>query len=130
MEKNLSLLLHFIAFSIWYEYLWPPRKILGVIGGWKNFFHEVSPFKCILIFHTINSMALAILGYTTPWLTNIGNKHLVGQSIILVLESVQYFLIKLGIKPRIHTLKISIFSLNHVIVRHTKIIKNLCKSST
>ena len=52
--------------------------------GWKNFFHEVSPFKCILIFHTINSMALAILGYTTPWLTNIGNKHLVGQSIILV----------------------------------------------
>ena len=29
-------------------------------------------------------MALAILGYTTPWLTNIGNKHLVGQSIILV----------------------------------------------
>ena len=55
-------------------------------------------------------MALAILGYTTPWLTNIGNKHLVGQSIILVVDTFQDFLIKLGIKPRIHTLKISIMN--------------------
>ena len=45
-------------------------------------------------------------------------------------DTVQDFLIKLGIKPRLHILKISIFSLNHVIVRPTKIIKDLCKAST
>ena len=70
-------------------------------------------------------MALAILGYTTPWLTNIGNKHLVGQSIILVIDTFQDFLIKLGIKQHIHILKISIFSLNHIIVRPTKSMNNL-----
>ena len=48
----------------------------------------------------------------------------------LILENVQDFLIKLGIKPRMHILEISIFSLNHVIVRPTKIIKDLRKAST
>ena len=43
------------------------------------------------------------------------------------LESVQYFLIKLGIKPLIHLLEISIFSLNDDIVRLTKIMNNLVK---
>ena len=42
-------------------------------------------------------------------------------------DTVQDFLIKLGIKPRLHILKISIFSLNHVIVRPTKIMNNLLK---
>ena len=37
------------------------------------------------------------------------------------------FLIKLGIKPCLHILEISIFSLNHVIVRPTKIMNNLLK---
>ena len=41
------------------------------------------------------------------------------------LENVQDFLIKLGIKPGMHTLETSIFSLNHVIVRPTKIMKDL-----
>ena len=44
-----------------------------------------------------------------------------------LLETVQDFLIKLGIKPRMHILEISIFSLNHVIVRPTKIMNNLLK---
>ena len=43
------------------------------------------------------------------------------------LENVQDFLIKLGIKPGMHTLETSIFSLNHVIVRPTKIMNNLLK---
>ena len=38
----------------------------------------------------------------------------------LWLDTVYDFLIKLGIKPRLHILKISIVSLNHVIVRPTK----------
>ena len=45
----------------------------------------------------------------------------------LVIDTVQDFLIKLGIKPRLHILKISIFSQNHVIVRPTKIMINLLK---
>ena len=37
------------------------------------------------------------------------------------IETLQDFLIKLGIKPLMHLLEISIFSLNNVIVRLTKI---------
>ena len=44
-----------------------------------------------------------------------------------LLETVQDFLIKLDIKPLMHLLKISIFSLNNDIVRLTKIMNNLCK---
>ena len=43
------------------------------------------------------------------------------------LESVQDFLIKLDMKPCMHLMEISIFSLNHVIVRPTKIMNNLLK---
>ena len=45
-------------------------------------------------------------------------------------NSIQDFLCKLGMKPSMHLVEISIFSLNHVIVRHTEIIKDLCKAST
>ena len=38
------------------------------------------------------------------------------------LDTVQDFLIKLGIKPRMHLLEIGIFSLYHVIFRPTKIV--------
>ena len=51
----------------------------------------------------------------------------------LELDTVQDFLIELGNKPHLHILKIIIFSLNHVIVRPTKIMnKNLkdCKIMT
>ena len=43
------------------------------------------------------------------------------------IETVQDFLIKLGIKPCMHILEIGIFSLYNVIVRHTKIMNNLLK---
>jgi hypothetical protein len=43
------------------------------------------------------------------------------------IETVQDFLIKLGIKPLMHLLEISIFSLNNDIVRLTKIMNNLVK---
>ena len=42
-------------------------------------------------------------------------------------ESVQEFLIKLDKKSCMHLVEISIFSLNHVIVRLTKIMNNLLK---
>ena len=43
------------------------------------------------------------------------------------LETVQDFLIKLDIKPLMHLLKISIFSINNDILRLTKIMNNLVK---
>ena len=43
------------------------------------------------------------------------------------LETVQNFLIKLDIKPLMHLLEISIFSLNDDLVRLTKIMNNLVK---
>ena len=42
-------------------------------------------------------------------------------------ETVQDFLIKLGIKPRMHVLEMCIFSLNNDILRLTKIMNNLVK---
>ena len=47
-----------------------------------------------------------------------------------ILDTIQDFLCKLGMKPHMHLAEISIFPLNHVIVRPTKIIKDLCKAST
>ena len=44
-----------------------------------------------------------------------------------ILESVQDFLIKLDIKPLMHLLEISIFSLNNDLVKLTKIMNNLVK---
>ena len=44
------------------------------------------------------------------------------------LESVQDFLIKLDIKPQMHLLEISTFSLNNVIVRLTKIMNRADKN--
>ena len=42
----------------------------------------------------------------------------------------QDFLCKLGMKPHMDLKEISIFSQYHVIVRHTIIIKDLCRAST
>ena len=44
-----------------------------------------------------------------------------------LVESVQDFLIKLDIKPLMHLMEISIFSLNNDLVRPTKIMSNLVK---
>ena len=46
------------------------------------------------------------------------------------LDTIQDFLCKLGMKPHMHLMEISISSLNHVITRPTKIIKDVCKAST
>ena len=45
-------------------------------------------------------------------------------------DTIQYFLRELGMKPHMPLYEIIIFSLYHVIVRPTKIIKNLRKAST
>ena len=43
-------------------------------------------------------------------------------------DTVQDFLIKLGIKPRMHLLEIGIFSLYHAIIRPTKIMNRADKN--
>ena len=45
------------------------------------------------------------------------------------IDTIQDFLRKLGMKPHVHLVEISIFSLNNVIARPTKIIKDLCEAS-
>ena len=45
--------------------------------------------------------------------------------IIYVIDTITDFLIKLGMKPCLHLVKISIFSLNNVTVRLIKIMNNL-----
>ena len=47
---------------------------------------------------------------------------------IAALDTVQDFLIKLGIKPRMHIWEISILSLNNVIIRPTKIMNRADKN--
>ena len=72
-------------------------------------------FKKILQVPKINCAA-------SSWL---GKKIFFMESLACALESVQDFLIKLDMKPCMHLVEISIFSLNHVIVRLTKIMNNL-----
>ena len=48
--------------------------------------------------------------------------------MMLWVDTVQDFLIKLGIKPRMHVWEISILSLNNVIVRPTKILNSADKN--
>ena len=48
-------------------------------------------------------------------------------SRVFLVHTVQDFLIKLGVKPRMHLLEIDIFWLYHVIVRPTKIMNRANK---
>ena len=49
---------------------------------------------------------------------------------MLSLDTIQDFLCELGMKPRMQLWEIIIFSIYYIIVRPTKIIKDLCKAST
>ena len=90
----------------------------------KSIFVQLKHVKC-------KSAISALLDSTQTFLNQLF--RLLTYSVLLTyseicrVETVQDFLIKLGIKPRMHILEISIFSLNHVIVRPTKIINNLLK---
>ena len=46
------------------------------------------------------------------------------------LDTIQDLLSKLDMKSHMHLLEVSIFLLNHVIVRRTLIVEDLCKAST
>ena len=52
------------------------------------------------------------------------------RSVYSSVDTIQDFLFNLGMKPHMHLVEISSFSLNLGIVRPTKIIKDLRKAST
>ena len=61
--------------------------------------------------------------------TNMGQNHTWTHVAVLpVVDTVQGFLIKLGIKPHMHLLEIGIFPLYHVIVTPTKIMNRANKN--
>ena len=71
--------------------------------------------------HTMISFGLLVL--FTIFVVQCGH-------IQLTLDTVQNFLIKLGIKAHMHLWEISIFSINNVIVRPTKIMNRADKNWT
>ena len=62
-----------------------------------------------------------------PWRKSLNKKFNYGVNKGYIIETVQDFLIKLGIKTLMHLLEISIFSLYNESVRLTKIMNNLVK---
>ena len=85
--------------------------------------------KVILIWPFFSSFVIHAILFTK--VTEMENLELFTKTcynqIQCPLETVQGFLIKLGIKPRMRVLEISIFSLNHVIVRPTNSVKDTRK---
>ena len=59
---------------------------------------------------------------------SFNNRGFIEGNVTFTLETVQDFLIKLDIKPLMHLLEISTFSLNNVIVRLTKIMNRADKN--
>ena len=109
----------------------------------KLFFliHKIILMAMEFLIHKIILMAMEFLRkfnwksrwFRCIWLQNLCPKLLISVNYHIlftrkyprILESVQDFLIKLDMKPCMHLVEISIFSLNHVIVRLTKIMNNL-----
>ena len=88
----------------------------------KSIFVQLKHVKC-------KSAISALLDSTQTFLNQLF--RLLTYSVLLTyptLDTVQDFLIKLGIKPRMHLFEIGIFSLHHVIVRPTKIMNRADKT--
>jgi hypothetical protein len=87
------------------------QKLSKKLHGWKEVLLDE------IIHSGVASNLLDILTRLVPILKNHGDMN----SSTGRLESIKDFLIKLSIKPLMHLLEISIFSLNNVILRLTKI---------
>ena len=88
----------------------------------KSIFVQLKHVKC-------KSAISALLDSTQTFLNQLF--RLLTYSVLLTyptLDTVQDFLIKLGIKPRMHLFEIGIFLLHHVIVRSTKIMNRADKT--
>ena len=71
-----------------------------------------------------------VKSWISLWADNFRNLPHLGVIRRYVADTIQDFLCELGMKPRMQLYEIIIFPLNQVVVRPTKIIKDLCKSST
>ena len=75
---------------------------------------------CKVKYYGFQGSVICLIFANLPFLAPIS-------TITCIIETVQDFLIKLDIKPLIHLLEISIFSLNNDLIRLTKIMNNLVK---
>ena len=93
---------------------------------WRSVFDVVKNLRLSAANPRILTLHRTIIHiFSIPWLgwAEVTNFHTMF-CWTFWLESVQDFLIKLDLKPFMHLVEISIFSLNHVIVRLTKIMNN------
>ena len=91
----------------------------------SQFYHKINTLKPnfswqVTLFDLLNA-------FLTEQLLSISSST-AKSSLTLGIDTIQDFLIKLGIKPRMHLGEISIFSLNNVIVRPTKIMNRADKN--
>ena len=113
-------------------YTWSlPLIILNVIGIVVIFYlrdiHQIQCLHekyCYELNQTVPRRGFPLSG-NCPWYLDIPPDCCV--AFCYRLETVQDFCLKLWIKPLMHILEINIFSLNHVIIRRTKIMNNLLK---
>ena len=76
----------------------------------------------LLLLHTTKSQLSCRFKFLwRQWYVVVNSRNYIPYTIYFIIDTVQDFLIKLGIKSRLHLWEISIFSLNNVIVRPTKI---------
>ena len=109
--------------DIWERYRWNPwRSISNKINYWKlqNLFG--------IICQSLKSKPGKLVRVNPVKTQHLRWKILTECHAASLLETVQDFLIKLGIKPRMHLLEISIFSVNNVILRLTKIMNRADKN--
>ena len=117
----------------------PPESIQGtldldLVGLVPTKFRKNFDFSLLILFFSTTKISLKF-GPPSNFITQVSTNILaVPVALYLVseekgghcvLETVQDFLIKLGIKPLMHLLEISNFSLNNDLIRLTKIMNNL-----
>ena len=104
-----------------------------------NWLKNGKPIQCSNRMSTLNDFGFVALdlkytrtddsgAYTCNAINELGEANITANLKVCQVESVQDFLIKFDIKPLMHLLEISTFSLNNVIVRLTKIMNRADKN--
>ena len=123
-----------LGWKLWWKYLLFCVKQRSCKHCFKNEWTLVNNFNDILQNYHRNSTVSGHVSVTSdsdPFDYDMSNRAQLPKGIEKIrphleryhsytLDTIQDFLCKLGVKPHVHLLEISIFSLNHVIVRPTK----------
>ena len=121
IPTELLILVHFLIF-LWciFHFMWglPLKNILRP-NTFLLFYSSLTQFPFTALFWCL------YIWHLDRRYTGICTMYCTYQRYVL--DTVQDFLIKLGIEPLMHLLEISIFSINNDLVRLTKIMNNLIK---